>query len=279
MIAPILLYGSEVWGYENCEVIEAYYFRFCKMMLHLIPSTPKVMVYGELGRFPMLIFIQARMINFWTKVVCGKEDKLSYRLYKILYYMSDHGIFQSQWLNSVRSILQKCDLYYYWYNQSLMHKMDFLKDKVKQKLKEIYINQWNKDVDALSKCLNYRVYKQEHKLENYFVKLSPSLCNFYNRFRCMNHRLPIEFGRFVNIERSKRKCRLCQSGEIGDEYHYLFLCSFFKSDRKRHIAPYFYKNPNTLKFSELMNKEDTEIMTQTAIFCKTVVVYFDRANS
>ena len=97
--------------------------------------------------------------------------------------MSDHGMFQSQWLNSVRSILQKCDLDYYWYNQSQMHKMDFLKDKVKQKLKEIYINQWNKDVDALSKCLNYRVYKQEHKLENYFVKLSPSLCNFYNRFR------------------------------------------------------------------------------------------------
>ena len=24
----------------------------------------------------MSIFIQARMINFWTKVVCGKEDKL-----------------------------------------------------------------------------------------------------------------------------------------------------------------------------------------------------------
>ena len=73
MIAPILLYGSEVWGYENCEVIEAYHFRFCKMMLHLKPSTPKVMVYGELGRFPMLIFIQARMINFWTKVVCSKK--------------------------------------------------------------------------------------------------------------------------------------------------------------------------------------------------------------
>ena len=103
MIAPILLYGSEVWGFENCEVIEAYYFKFCKLMLHLKPSTPKVMVYGELGRFPMTVFIQTRMINFLSKIVCGKEDKLSYRLYKILHYLSDHGNFHSPWLSSVRN--------------------------------------------------------------------------------------------------------------------------------------------------------------------------------
>lgn len=30
MIAPILLYGSEVWGCENCEIIEAFHFKFCK---------------------------------------------------------------------------------------------------------------------------------------------------------------------------------------------------------------------------------------------------------
>ena len=40
MIAPILLYESEVWGFENCDIIEAYHFKFCKMMLHLKPSTP-----------------------------------------------------------------------------------------------------------------------------------------------------------------------------------------------------------------------------------------------
>ena len=110
MIAHILLYGSDVWGFENCEVIEAYHFKFGKLMLHLKPSTPKVMVYGELGRFPMTVFIKTRMINFLSKIVCCKEDKLAYRLYKILHYLSDHGNFHSQWLSSVRNILQKCDL-------------------------------------------------------------------------------------------------------------------------------------------------------------------------
>ena len=128
--------------------------------------------------------------------------------------------------------------------------MDCLKHRVKQKLKELYVSNWNEDVNELSKCLNYRIYKTEHKIESYFVKLSPVLCSYYNRFRCMNHRLPIEFGRFVNIERANRKCSICKSGELGDEFHFIFQCSVFRKGTKKHIASYFYKKPNALKFSE-----------------------------
>ena len=53
----------------------------------------------------------------------------------------------------------------------------------------------------------------------------------------------------------------------------------FKYDRKRHIAPYFYKDPNILKFAELMNIEDISIMTQTTILCKkTIITQFERLN-
>ena len=69
---------------------------------------------------------------------------------------------------------------------------------------KLRVSNWNEDVNVLNKCLNYRMYKTEHKIESYFVKLSPVLCSYYNRFNCMNHRLPIEFGRFVNIERANK---------------------------------------------------------------------------
>jgi hypothetical protein len=29
MVAPIMLYDSEVWGYEDCNVIETLYLEFC----------------------------------------------------------------------------------------------------------------------------------------------------------------------------------------------------------------------------------------------------------
>ena len=33
MIVPILLYGSEVWGCENVDIINQFQLKFCKMLL------------------------------------------------------------------------------------------------------------------------------------------------------------------------------------------------------------------------------------------------------
>ena len=52
IVEPILLYGSEVWGFENTIDIEWIHLQFCINILHLRESTPNYMVYGELGRFP-----------------------------------------------------------------------------------------------------------------------------------------------------------------------------------------------------------------------------------
>ena len=39
----------------------------------------------------------------------------------------------------------------------------------------------------------------------------------------MNHRLPIEYGRFSRLERARRKCKLCRYVELGNEFHYMFV--------------------------------------------------------
>ena len=51
------------------------------------------------------------------------------------------------------------------------------------------------------------------------------------RFRTGNHKMPIETGRWLNIELSNRKCELCDKDTIGDEFHYLLECTFFQRDR------------------------------------------------
>jgi hypothetical protein len=60
MIVPILLYGCEIWGYENVNIIEKTHLKFLKLAAGLKMSTPSVMVYGELGRFPLKIKIQKK---------------------------------------------------------------------------------------------------------------------------------------------------------------------------------------------------------------------------
>ena len=86
MVKPILLYGSEIWGFStNIQCLEKVQLRFCKLLLKLKTSTPSYMIYGELGLFPIEIDIKLRMISYWARLLTGKETKLSYLFYKILH--------------------------------------------------------------------------------------------------------------------------------------------------------------------------------------------------
>jgi hypothetical protein len=40
-------------------------------------STPNVMVYGELGRYPIDIDIKVRMFAYWSKLILGNQSKIS----------------------------------------------------------------------------------------------------------------------------------------------------------------------------------------------------------
>ena len=100
-----------------------------------------------------------------------------------------NGVYFSQWLNKIMVILQGRGLEHFWNNQFDIPNMAGLKVRVKVALQNMYKEQWNKAVNSLSKFLNYRVYNQDYKLENYFVKLSTPLSIFFCRFRCINIRL------------------------------------------------------------------------------------------
>ena len=64
MVIPILLYGCELWGFENLDIIERLHLKFCKFILRLKSSNPNYMIYGELARYPLYITVKTRMISF-----------------------------------------------------------------------------------------------------------------------------------------------------------------------------------------------------------------------
>ena len=63
------------------------------------------------------------------------------------------------------------------------------------------------------------------------VDLPDSLREILTKFRCRNHRLPIERGCHENIPPDMRLCHYCCE-DIGDEYHYLLIYSHFKKKEK-----------------------------------------------
>ena len=66
------------------------------------------MVYGELGIYPIKIDIYTRMINFWSKLLINNNQKLSSRMYSILYSLHEHNDCKSDWIQCIRNILISC---------------------------------------------------------------------------------------------------------------------------------------------------------------------------
>ena len=79
-VLPILTYGSEVWGYENLDIIERIHTDFLRRITKCRKSTPRYILYAETGRYPIEITVKQRMINFWTRLITGKISKLSYNI-------------------------------------------------------------------------------------------------------------------------------------------------------------------------------------------------------
>ena len=66
---PILLYDCEIWWFENYFIIENVPSRFHRSILGVKSSAPMYMVYGELGRFPLIIYVKSRMISYLCNIV------------------------------------------------------------------------------------------------------------------------------------------------------------------------------------------------------------------
>ena len=52
-----------------------------------------------------------------------------------------------------------------------------------------------------------------------------------SRLRCSGHHLEIAHGRWNKTPIAERFCKVCNSGEIGDEYHAVMICKIFNIKR------------------------------------------------
>ena len=95
-------------------------------------------------------------------------------------------------------------------------------------------------------------------MEDYF-ELEHKKAIDFRRFRTTNHKLPIEQGRWDNIDRNNRICFLCNS-DIGDEFHYILQCQHFKPSRQLLLSKYYNNHVSVLKFRNLMTSKNKTVL-------------------
>ena len=77
------MYGCEVWGFYPAKAIEQVYKDFCKTVLKVKKTTMNEMIYGELGRVPLMVLGLCRIIKYWLKRIKAKLYRLIIVVYNV----------------------------------------------------------------------------------------------------------------------------------------------------------------------------------------------------
>ena len=192
----------------------------------------------------------------WIKLIDGNfGSKLSNKIYSVLYTLHASGEYSSPWVQYIEETLNHCGVGFVFQEQ-FTHGDNWLREIVKQNVRDQYEQTWNSEVNNSSKCISYRLFKSSFQLEKYFSILPYPKYIHVCKFRTSNHKLPIEVGRYRSIPRAERYCTNCNLRTLGDEFHCLFICPALHSIRNRYIQERYKSRPNVIKFGNLLSCEN-----------------------
>ena len=145
----------------------------------------------------------------------------------------------------------------------------WLKNGIKLRLIDQFKQNWLSNMENSPKGITYKLFKNELHFEKYLDSLEDRGLFTFCKFRTLNHKLPIECGRWQRLDRNQRLCNLC-SETIGDEFHYIFDCNVLNEERKLHINKKFYIRPNILKFGQLFTSSKQSVLRKLISFIRII---------
>ena len=275
IVLPILLYGSEVWGYSNLLPIEVFYRKFLRIVLYLNKSCPNCILYGEVGKLPLKTFVEKRMLSYWVRVSCSKDSKLSNIFFNLQMKLHKKSEIKFDWFSKIECIINSCGKSSKYLDISKSDNIvkQLFKHELCTTIDDIARQEWYEQLSSNSACITYRILKTDFKFEKYLTQL-----NFYERiiltkFRTSNNRLPANKFRFSK-NTNEKLCNLCNSEDLGDEFHYLFICKKFESERNLYIPKFYCAQPNTLKMKNLFESKNKKTQLNLRNFIAILLKHF-----
>ena len=259
VVASILYYGCETWGFLNAESIERIHRKFLKYLVNVKMSTCNYAIYKEFGRYHLSIERQIRIIKYWFKLINIQDSNciLNAVFNDMLHDMKRSTPRQESWLYKVKNLLDNNGFSDVWTYPNSVNKKKFL-PIFKRRLIDNFINETRRNLEASSSMSLYKEINQNFELSPYLTKIvNRKHRNALAKLRLSSHNLKIESGRHTStrarIARENRKCIICNSNDIEDEFHFVLICPVFNDIRRIYMKRYYTKNPSMFKFLQLLN--------------------------
>ena len=258
LVSPILNYSSEIWGYHEGKDVEMIHTKFLRKLLCVNTSTNLVGLYGELCRVPLYVLRKFHIIRYWFKLLKSDDTSLIKKIYLMLRNDADENdtYNKSNWAHHVKSILETLGLANLWLDQDMLmgqDNYDSLLCILKQRILDQYYQTWYNEINNSRRLCTYSRYKHTFNLEQYLDSIHDKKFKIaLSRFRLSSHRLEVERGRYRDIARSDRKCKLCTQNSIENEYHFLLSCPQYINLRRKYLKRCYWSWPTLNKFDNLM---------------------------
>ena len=108
-ILSILEYGSDIW-YTGDDVndLEKIHLKFIKSTLGVRKQTPTPAIYGDTGRFPLIIRQHIKAVKYWCRILKLSRSHPVRNAYNMLLELD--GIGFTNWCSRIRSVLERAGL-------------------------------------------------------------------------------------------------------------------------------------------------------------------------
>ena len=165
-----------------------------------------------------------------------------------------------------------------WLNPVIINH-NWLKKAIELRLSDLYIQEWESQLNNSSSCVTYRSLKPYFKQERYLTLPNRSdrinLC----KFRCRNTKIPVVIGGYTNRNNpatpyENRLCEICDMNVIGNEYHYILECPVFQEPRNDYVSEFYSRNPNMEKFKLLFKSSSIAVLSKLSKLCYEIIKRF-----
>jgi hypothetical protein len=234
-VLPILEYGSELWGNgKQHDIVERVHLKFLKLSLGVKSSTCTTALYGETGRFPIVLRQKVKLIKYWLRLQALPDTMIVKQVYTMLKNMDSNGYVN--WSTNVKEVLSEYGLQDIWYKECIPKcEIQSCISNFKICVYKRFTNNWYNEVQNFTSMRTYIQFKTELCMESYLLNITDyKVRKMLSKFRLSSHNLEIERGRHCKpkILEVNRLCKLCNNGKIENEQHMVTECVFYGDLRK-----------------------------------------------
>ena len=240
LVIPRLDYAAGIWGYKSFPILQTIQNKAIRYIMGVGKNCPVDLLEGDSGWIPVWCRHQLEVFKLWHRLSNMDDNRLTKKIFNWSYALANKG--KATWCFHVNKLLSHINLdHLNPTNVSSLSPREFqaiiiskLTVVANQKWKARIWNPRAYSLDSGGRLLNYRI-----------VKLLPAPEYYLSNIHSKGHRwiiaalrggclpLHVETGRYrlPKTPYHRRTCKLCSSGEVESEFHFVMTCKALDEQR------------------------------------------------